>query len=62
MSDTIEYAEIQVQDLNGGWFTARTVNNINYQYVRNEMNTAAGQFPGKRVKVIDGNGRLIDIL
>ena len=62
LTQTIDYAEIQVQDLNGNWFIAKNVYRINYQKLVQEMDMASQQFGGRRAKAVDQNGRLLDML
>lgn len=53
--------EIQAQDTNGNWRTiAITMNNP--QQITSRMREVSNTYPNYRVRAIDGNGRVIDIL
>lgn len=53
---------IQIQDVNGNWLTTQTTNTNNDQYIRSLMQTAQKSYPGKRVRALDGSGKIIDLL
>jgi|DEB0MinimDraft_10_1074344.scaffolds.fasta_scaffold17250_7 hypothetical protein len=54
--------KIQVQDVNMNWFTIKVLQYINEQMTMSELKQTQNAFPGKRVKAVDQNGRLLDIL
>jgi len=54
--------KIQVQDVNMNWFTIKVLQYINEQMTMSELKQTQAAFPGKRVKAVDQNGRLLDIL
>jgi hypothetical protein len=55
-----EFARVQVQDDSGMWRdTAATLEDPQVYLAR--MQEAAYNHPGKRVRTIDGNGRLLDL-
>jgi hypothetical protein len=53
--------QIQMQDLSGNWRTYNLTTNFPCQ-IRMEMENLRRQFPESRVRAVDMNGRLIDIL
>ena len=55
------YVAIQYQDAMGNWITPVTVPN-QAPVILNGMNSVALLYPGKRVRAVDQDGRLIDIL
>lgn len=56
-----DYIQIQLQDQDGGWRTyLNTVNNS--QRITSEMKTLKQRHPDKRVRAIDSNGRVIDLM
>ena len=52
--------EIQIQD-GGNWRTIIITYN-NSQIILNEMNNMKQRFPDKRVRAIDSNGRVVDMI
>jgi hypothetical protein len=53
--------QIQLQDLSGNWRTfSITLNNS--QMILQEMHSLADRYPGQRVRAVDNNGRVVDIL
>ncbi|MFM7085326.1 MAG: hypothetical protein ACKOW3_10060 [Hyphomicrobium sp.] len=58
----METIYIQIQDVSGNWLTTQTTNTNHDQYIRSLMQTAQKSNPGKRVRAIDGSGRIIDLL
>lgn len=62
MTDS-DYVQIQVDIGNpaGSWRTLNTV--MNYpQYIAHAMKQLANMNPGKRIRAVDENGRLVDML
>lgn len=57
----MDYVSIQAQDLSGIWRTYRNVQN-NSQRILDEMRSLKSQFPDFRIRAVDSNGRLVDIL
>lgn len=53
--------QIQMQDLSGNWRTYTITTNFPTQ-IRMEMENLQRQFPTSRIRAVDMNGRLIDIL
>lgn len=53
---------IQVQDVGGNWLTTQVTSTNHDQYVRSLMKQAQQGHPGKRVRAIDADERVIDIL
>jgi hypothetical protein len=53
--------EVQLQDDSGNWRTFSVTQNIPPMIIAAEKQLAS-QFPGKRVRAVDSNGRLVDIL
>lgn len=53
--------QIQMQDPSGNWRTYNLTTNFPCQ-IRMEMENLRRQFPESRVRAVDMNGRLIDIL
>jgi hypothetical protein len=52
---------IQLQDNTGNWRTYHTTLN-NSQMVLSEMRSLSARFPNQRVRAVDENGKLVDIL
>jgi hypothetical protein len=57
---TDERVEIQIQD-GGNWRTIHITFN-NSQLILNEMKTLKQRYPDKRVRAINNNGRMIDMI
>lgn len=56
-----DFIEIQIQDESGNWRTmAATINDS--QVIRARMNEVKSQHPNSRVRAVDGNGRLVDLI
>ena len=53
--------QIQLQDTSGNWRTYHVTLN-NSQMILSEMTQLANQFPGQRVRAVDMNGKIVDIL
>lgn len=58
MSDMVQ---VQVQFLGGMWRTVTSVMNSS-QYIIRAMHNAQHAYPDKRIRTVDQNGRLIDML
>lgn len=58
----MEMILIQIQDINGNWMTTQTTQMIQDQYIRSLMVSAQKSYPGKRVRAIYPDGRIVDIL
>jgi len=58
MSDNIQ---VQVQDDTGNWRTYQITTN-NSQMIRSAMRQLKEQFPDNRVRAVDMDGRLVDML
>jgi hypothetical protein len=58
---TSSNAVIEYQDALGNWITAVTVPN-QPPVIVNGMKSVAVLYPGKRVRAVDQDGKLIDIL
>ena len=56
-----QQVQIQLQDIMGNWRTYNITLN-NSQMILSEMTQLANQFPGQRVRAVDMNGRIVDIL
>jgi hypothetical protein len=57
----MDQIEIQVQDETGNWRTYTITQNIS-ALVLSAMKSLKEQFPEQRVRAVDGNGRLVDLL
>ena len=57
----MDYISIQAQDLSGVWRTYRNVQN-NSQRILSEMRDLQSQFPNFRIRAVDADGRVVDIL
>jgi len=53
--------EIQAQDGTGNWRTFSYALN-NSQRILNEMRQLSNNYPNARVRAVDSNGRIVDIL
>jgi len=58
MSDNIQ---VQVQDDTGNWRTYQITTN-NSQMIRSAMRQLKEQFPDNRVRAVDMDGRLVDMM
>lgn len=57
----MERIDIQLQDASGVWRTyVNTLNNS--QRILSEMRSLQNRFPNFRVRAVDQNGRVVDIL
>jgi hypothetical protein len=52
---------IQAQDYSGNWSTYNVTENVPLLIIQN-MRHLQWQFPDRRIRAIDDNGRLVDIL
>ena len=57
----MEQVQIQLQDITGNWQTMSVTFN-NSQYVIQAMRSLKERFPDKRVRAVDMDGRLVDML
>lgn len=57
----IDNVEIQVQDLSGNWRTYHITEN-NDQLISMRMKELKSSHPDKRIRAIDSQGRVVDIL
>jgi hypothetical protein len=57
---SLDYAEIQVQ-ISGNWQTSRSCPN-DPQYILTEMKNVKNIYPDLRVRAVDKDGRLIDLM
>ena len=55
-----DYVEIQVQ-ISGNWQTLGSTLN-NSQYILNEMKNAKNIYPELRVRAVDNEGRVVDMM
>lgn len=55
-------AQIQFQDISGNWLTVTVLQFAIMANVLREMQQVASSHPGRRVRAVDMNGRLIDML
>lgn len=53
--------ELQIQDINGNWRTCNVTKNIPAMIIAG-MRQLESQFPGQRVRAVDSNWRIVDIL
>ena len=58
----MDNVEIQVLDISNNWRTYNIVTNTNPAMIRSAMEGLRWQFPERRIRAVDNNGRLIDIL
>lgn len=54
--------EIQAQDETGNWRTYTTIFQNSSQLIIMSMRQLQWQFPDKRIRAVDGYGRVVDIL
>ena len=57
----MNFVDIQAQDLSGVWRTYHTTEN-NSQRILSEMQSLQDHFPDYRIRAVDKNGRVVDIL
>lgn len=57
----MDQVQIQLQDETGNWRTYQVTLNHS-QYIISGMRSLQSQFPNSRIRTIDMNGRLIDML
>jgi len=53
--------QIQLQDITGNWRTYGITQNLS-QMILSEMQQLSSKFPDQRVRAVDMDGRLVDIL
>jgi hypothetical protein len=53
--------QIQLQDMTGNWRTYHVTLN-NSQMILSEMKQLSSRFPNQRVRAVDMDGKLVDIL
>jgi hypothetical protein len=61
LDETRRYAKIQIQDSSGVWRDRGTVINDS-QYIRKAMASAQMSYPKFRIRAVDFEGGVIDIL
>ena len=57
----MDMISIQLQDISGNWRTYQVTQN-NSLLIIQAMRSLKEQFPERRVRAVDGNERLVDIL
>jgi hypothetical protein len=57
----MDQVQIQLQDTTGNWRTYHITQN-NSQRILSEMKQLSSRFPDQRVRAVDMDGRLVDIL
>jgi hypothetical protein len=57
----MDQVQIQLQDISGNWRTFHITQN-NSQMILSEMKQLSSRFPSQRVRAIDMDGKLVDIL
>ena len=57
----MDRVEIQAQDTTGNWRTYH-VTDSNSQRILSEMKSLQDRYPNYRVRAVDQNGRVVDIL
>jgi hypothetical protein len=60
-NNQMDWIEVQAQDLDGNWITHARTQNIS-SLIREAMEQLRWQFPDKRIRAVDANGRLVDML
>ena len=59
----MDRVEIQAQDTTGNWRTYHTTSGVsNSQRILSEMQSLQDRYPTYRVRAVDQNGRVVDIL
>lgn len=61
MESKMDSVDIQAQDKSGVWRTYHTTQN-NSQRILSEMQSLQRNFPDYRIRAVDQNGRVVDIL
>lgn len=54
-------ASIQYQDISGNWITCSSVPNTSPNVIQG-MQQASSLYEGKRIRAVDADGRVLDIL
>jgi hypothetical protein len=57
----MDQVQIQLQDTTGNWRTYHVTQN-NSQRILSEMQQLSSRFPDQRVRAVDMDGRIVDIL
>lgn len=57
----MDLIEVQLQDQTGNWRTYSVTQNISALIIE-AMRSLKWQFPEQRVRAVDGNGRLVDLM
>lgn len=53
---------LMVEQSTGNWREVKRIDNTSSQYVSGQLKLVQNTNPGKRVKAVDADGRLIDML
>ena len=61
LDETKRYAKIQIQDTSGIWRDRGTTINDS-QYIRKAMGSAQMSYPKYRIRAVDWEGNVLDIL
>jgi hypothetical protein len=61
LANQMDWIAVQAQDLDGSWITHTRTQNIP-PLVREAMEQLRWQFPDRRIRAVDANGRLVDML
>ena len=57
----MDYVSVQIQDYGKNWITVSNVVN-DLQRIGFELRSVQSRYPNRRVRAVDQNGRLIDLL
>ena len=57
----MDYVSVQIQDYGKNWITVSNVVN-DLQRIGFELRSVQSRYPDRRVRAVDQNGRLIDLL
>jgi hypothetical protein len=58
----MDRVDIQVQDISGNWRTYNVIMSATSMQIQMAMKQLKDQFPEQRIRAVDDNGRLVDLL
>jgi len=53
---------IQIRDVGGNWLSVQNTMTNDDRYIYSLMESAQSGYPGKQVRAVDQNGRIVDMI